>query len=293
MKKYFLVVLIVGLLICTNASAAEWTVGVGDYWGSFNLNYQDYEVKFESEGIGLLGFYTEGRVLDNKLGIGLNYVSGKYIFEGAGTTAEDEEIEASGDRNRVDVDFWVRYAPSRHFSFFIGYKYLTFDFRDIYAEWFAPIEEEGKILEGEADVDMDGLALGFQTAFGRRVIGVISLSYFPALSGTVTWDGFTQYPGEEKEVDTGESTIDAQGLKLQFNVVKPFPSINSALTVGYYLQVVADELDTINYRTDELFTGLMLSFSYTFRFGGPSEVEAEEVMDDTDDLYSSLNRLIQ
>src|SRR4030042_27040 len=217
------VILVLFLVISgftSSALAVELSVGLADYWGNFTLGFQDYEVTFEAEGICLLGFNTEVRFVDNKLGLGLNYVNGVYAFEGSGTTKDDEEIEAEGDRTRTDLDVWVRYAPSSHFSIFAGYKKLEFDFDDVYAFWTAPPAEYGKELHGTADVDMDGFAIGLQTAFGRRVIGVISFAYFPALSGNVSWDGYTQKPGEPREPDVGESTIDSQGFRFVFNVVK-------------------------------------------------------------------------
>lgn len=267
------VVLCLLLLFCAGpAMATELSIGIADHIGNFTLTYQKYEVEFESDGIGLLGGFAEVRFLENKLGVGVNYISGSYTFRGKGTTASDEELEAEGSRDRKDLDLWLRFAPSRHFSVFGGYKKLDFDFRDVHVVWTEP---EGKELEGVADVAMSGFTIGVQTAFGRRLIAVISLAYFPALTGDVSWDGRKREPGEDWETDKGSSTVTTQGFKFQFNLVKPFPSINSALTLGYYLQVIADELETINYRTDELFTGIMLSFSYTFRFGGPTEVEAD------------------
>lgn len=269
------VVVFMGLLLMfyvVPAMATELSVGIADHIGNFTLKYQKYEVEFQSEGIGLLGAFAELRFLENKLGVGTNYIAGKYKFKGSGTTADDEELDAEGTRNRKDLDIWLRFAPSRHFSVLAGYKSLDFDFRDVHAVWTVP---EGKELEGTADVTMSGLSVGIQASFGRRLIGVISLAYYPSLSGDVSWDGRKREPDKEWEVDKGSSTVTMQGFKFQFNVVKPFPDINSALTLGYYLQVVADEFETINYRTDELFTGIMISFSYTFRFGDPTEVEAD------------------
>ncbi|MFC1852941.1 hypothetical protein ACFL27_22305 [candidate division CSSED10-310 bacterium] len=292
MKKLLLSLLIfcVFILMSSSAMAAvELSVGIGDYWGNFNLQFQKYELLFEVDGIGLLGLYSECRFFDNQFGVGINYVTGSYSFEGAGTTNNDEELEASGTRNRSDLDFWLRWMPSRHFSVLGGYKKVTFDFKDVLADWSEP---EGKELHGEADLDLDGFAIGVQTAWGRRLIAVLSLSYFPSLSGNVTWDGEKKEAGGEWEEDKGDSTVDAQGFKLQFNVAKPFPSIRSALIFGYYLQIIADELDTINYRTDELFTGLMIAFSYTHRFGGPSEVDADEIEEDIETEETEMSSVI-
>ncbi|MBN2383951.1 hypothetical protein JXQ70_13830 [bacterium] len=269
---------VVGLLFCTTPiGAVEWSVGLADYWGNFTLGYEEYEVTFEVDGIGLLGFNTEVRFLDNKLGVGLNYVSGKYSFEGSGTTGDDEEIEAEGDRKRTDLDFWLKYSPSQHFAVFAGYKQLAFDFDDIYVLWTEPDEKAGQELYGEADVDMSGFQIGAQTMFGRRLLTAISLAYFPSLSGDVDWDGYKVLVNGTVEPDTGSSTVDSQGLKFQLNLVKPFPSISSALTVGYYLQMVFDEFDSLNYKADELFTGIMVGFTYTFRFAQHTEVDVEEV----------------
>jgi hypothetical protein len=273
---FFFLVLVSFFFMASSVLSAEFTVGVGDWWGNFNLKYQKYEVQFESDGIGMLGGFAEFRFLDNQLGIGANFVSGKYSFEGSGTTDNAEELTASGSRDKKDLDLWVKYSPSRHFGIFGGYKTIDFNFNDIVAVWTVP---EGKTLEGEADLKVKGFAVGMQTAFGRRLVAVISLSYFPALSGDVSWDGRKRDPGQDWETDSGTSTVDMQGFKFQFNLVKPFPSINSALTLGYYLQIITDNFDTINYRTDELFTGLMLGFSYTFRFGGPSEVNSDSPFD--------------
>jgi len=274
MKKFvFFCFFIFMSLSATPVMALEWSLGLADYWGNFNLEFQNYEVTFEVDGIGLIGFNTEVRFLDNKLGAGLNYISGTYSFEGSGTTSDDEEIEAEGDRDRTDLDVWLRYAPSRNFSFLIGYKKLTFDFNDIYALWTAPADKAGQELTGEADVDMSGFQIGAQAMFGQRLITAISLGYFPSLTGDVNWDGYKQLTDGTRETDRGSSSVDSQGLKFQINLIKPFPSINSALTLGYYLQLVVDEFDTISYRTDELFTGIMIGFSYTFRFNDDSEVD--------------------